>query len=92
VLALVDKERPVNTFLRQRKQEGSNRRTVGESLFREVRAEAILGEPIGEPPSDPCGGGLEYRHRSLASRKRRQKGNPFPGGIAVPPYSWGIYS
>jgi hypothetical protein len=27
----------------------------------------------------PCGDGLEYLHRSLASRKRRQKGNPVPG-------------
>jgi hypothetical protein len=26
--------------------------------------------------SAPCGGGLEYLHRSPASRKRRQKGNP----------------
>jgi hypothetical protein len=38
----------------------------------------------------PCGGGLEYLHRSPASRKRRQKGNPVPGGITGPPCSWGI--
>jgi hypothetical protein len=39
-----------------------------------------------------CGGWLEYLHRSPASRKRRQKGNPVPGGggIAEPPCSWGI--
>jgi hypothetical protein len=36
------------------------------------------------------GGGLEYLHRSLASRKRRCKGNPVPGGITAPPCSWGI--
>jgi hypothetical protein len=34
-----------------------------------------------------CGGGLEYLHRSPASRKRRQKGNPVPGGITGPPCS-----
>jgi hypothetical protein len=38
----------------------------------------------------PCGGGLEYLHRSPASRKRRRKGNPVPGGISGPPCSWGI--
>jgi hypothetical protein len=38
-----------------------------------------------------CGGGLEYLHRCLANRKRRQKGNPLPGGIDGPPCSWGIY-
>jgi hypothetical protein len=27
------------------------------------------------------GGGLEYLHRSPASRKRRRRGNPVPGGI-----------
>jgi hypothetical protein len=31
--------------------------------------------------SDPRGGGLEYLHRGHASRKRRQKGNPVPGGL-----------
>jgi hypothetical protein len=41
---------------------------------------------------DPCGGGLEYLHRSPASRMRRQKGNPVPGGITGPPCSWEIYS
>jgi hypothetical protein len=36
------------------------------------------------------GGELEYHHRSPASRKRRRKGNPVPGGITGPPCSWGI--
>jgi hypothetical protein len=27
----------------------------------------------------PCGGGLEYPHRSPESRRRRRKGNPVPG-------------
>jgi hypothetical protein len=39
---------------------------------------------------NPCGGGLEYLHCSSASRKRRPKGNPVPGGITGPPCSWGI--
>jgi hypothetical protein len=39
----------------------------------------------------PCGGGLEYLPSSLASHKRRQKGNPVPGGITGPPCSWEIY-
>jgi hypothetical protein len=34
----------------------------------------------------PCGGGLEYFHRSSASRKRRQKRNPVPRGI----FNWVI--
>jgi hypothetical protein len=34
--------------------------------------------------SIPCGGGIEYLHRSPASRKRRQKGNPVPGGMGHP--------
>jgi hypothetical protein len=37
-----------------------------------------------------CGGGIECFHRSPASRKRRRKGNPVPGGISGPPCSWGI--
>jgi hypothetical protein len=37
----------------------------------------------------PRGGGIEYFHRSPASRKRRQKGNPVPGGITGPLCSWG---
>jgi hypothetical protein len=39
---------------------------------------------------DPCGGGLEYLHRCPPSRKKRDKGNPVPGGITGPPCSWGI--
>jgi hypothetical protein len=35
-------------------------------------------------------GGLQYPHRSPASRKRRQKGNPVPGGITGPPCFGGI--
>jgi hypothetical protein len=37
----------------------------------------------------PCGGGLEYLHRGPASGKRRQKGNPAPGGISAPPVPGG---
>jgi hypothetical protein len=28
----------------------------------------------------PCAGGIEYVHSSTVSRKKRQKGNPVPGG------------
>jgi hypothetical protein len=38
----------------------------------------------------PCGGGVEYLHRSPANHKKRRKGNPVPGGKTRPPYSWGI--
>jgi hypothetical protein len=33
---------------------------------------------------DPCGGGVEYLHRSPASRRRRRKGDPVPevGGVS----------
>jgi hypothetical protein len=33
---------------------------------------------------------MEARHRSPASRRRRRKGNPVPGGITGSPGSWGI--
>jgi hypothetical protein len=38
----------------------------------------------------PPGGGVEYLHRSLASRRRRRKGNPAPRGITGQSYSWGV--
>jgi hypothetical protein len=38
----------------------------------------------------PCGGGIEYLHRSPASRKRQRKANPVPRAISRPPCSWGI--
>jgi hypothetical protein len=41
------------------------------------------------PLITPCGGGLEYLHRSPASCKRRQKGNPLPGSITGLLCSWG---
>jgi hypothetical protein len=37
----------------------------------------------------PCGGGVKYLHRRPASRRRRRKANPVPGGISGPPCSWG---
>jgi hypothetical protein len=36
----------------------------------------------------PYGGGLQYLHRSPASRRRRRNGNPVPGGITGPPCFW----
>jgi hypothetical protein len=38
---------------------------------------------------DTVWGGFEYLHRSPASRGRRRKGNPVPGGVTGPPFSWG---
>jgi hypothetical protein len=38
----------------------------------------------------PCGGGLEYLHRSPASGKRRRKGYSVPEGITGPLCSKGI--
>jgi hypothetical protein len=38
----------------------------------------------------PRGGVWEYAHRSPASRRRRRKGKPVPGGITGPPCHWGI--
>jgi hypothetical protein len=34
--------------------------------------------------------GSNHLHRRRASRKRRRKGNPVPGGITGPPCSWGF--
>jgi hypothetical protein len=36
-------------------------------------------------------GGFKYLHRSPASRRRRRKGNPVPGGITGPLCSWERY-
>jgi hypothetical protein len=38
--------------------------------------------------SIPCGGGVEYLHRSPATRRSREE-NPVPGVITGPPCSWG---
>jgi hypothetical protein len=54
-----------------------------------VRAEHISEESEHIGGRTPCGGGFEYLHRSPASRRRRRKGNPVPGGITVPPCYWG---
>jgi hypothetical protein len=43
---------------------------------------------ISEIKIAPCGGGLEYPHRSPASLRRRRKGNLVPGGITGPPRHW----
>jgi hypothetical protein len=55
-------------------------------LYSEDRkpAEAVQGSS-----ASPCGHGVEYLHRSPASRSRRRKGNPVPGVIPGPPCSWG---
>jgi hypothetical protein len=51
----------------------------------------LVGEKkLLSPQLVPCGGGVEYLHRSPESRRRRRNGNPVPGGITGPPCSWGI--
>jgi hypothetical protein len=40
----------------------------------------------------PCGGGIQYLHRIHASRRRRRKGNPLPGGHNWATCHWGTYT
>jgi hypothetical protein len=40
----------------------------------------------------PCGGGLEYLHRSPGSCRRRRKGEPGAWGITGPPCYRGAYT
>jgi hypothetical protein len=59
---------------------------VSSGVFSAARAEKLqAGRFIGH--ISPCGGGIEYFHRSPASRKRRQKGNSVPWVITGPPSS-----
>jgi hypothetical protein len=51
----------------------------------------ISGTKFRAYSSNACGGGVKYLHRSPASRRRRRKENPVPGGITGPPFSWGIW-
>jgi hypothetical protein len=46
---------------------------------------------ISDKYISPCGGGLQYLHRSPVSRKRRRKENPVPRGITGPLFAlyWG---
>jgi hypothetical protein len=44
----------------------------------------------GTSSETPRGGRFDYLHHSPASRRRRLKGNPVPGGITGPPFSGGI--
>jgi hypothetical protein len=50
---------------------------------------AEMSVPISSRLQDPVWRGLEYLHRSLASRRRRRKGNPVPGIITGPPVTRG---
>jgi hypothetical protein len=52
----------------------------GTELSMVVRLEVIMALIVD---------GLEYLHRSSASRKRRRKGNPVPEGTTGTPYPWG---
>jgi hypothetical protein len=69
-------------YLRVREQNRFNTTALDDQAF--------LTDGGGRIQSFLCGGGLEYLHRNPASRKRRRKGNPVPGGITGPPCSGGI--
>jgi hypothetical protein len=51
-----------------------SRATSGNAVYYSVRAEMLQRRQLGQSNSVPCGGGVEYLHRSPASRRRRQKG------------------
>jgi hypothetical protein len=61
-------------------------------VSREVRTDFILLCRWTSDTHNPCGGGLEYLYRSLASRRRRWKGSPVSRGITGLPCSWRIYN
>jgi hypothetical protein len=69
----------------------SNRSIIGSGAFYVVCSEAVSRHRHNSVllESIPCGGVVEYFHRSPASRRRRRKWNPVPGGITGPPCSWG---
>jgi hypothetical protein len=47
-----------------------------------------LNHPLKHKQNVPCGGSLQYLHRSPASRKRLQKSYPVPGCITRPTCHW----
>jgi hypothetical protein len=49
------------------------------NVFHLVHPGVTYARLIGQQVSAPCGGGLEYLHRSPASSKRRRKGTQCPG-------------
>jgi hypothetical protein len=64
--------------------------TIEEAVFSVMGAARLYNEDLTYLKLETSyGGGFEYFHRSPASRKRRRKGNPVPGGITGPPCSWG---
>jgi hypothetical protein len=60
------------------------------SLRRSVISSIHIAVVIPTWVTFPCGSGIEYHHHTPVSRKSRQKGNPVPGDISVPPCYWGI--
>jgi hypothetical protein len=84
----MDSWKPARHYLVHRRVHGyripvTNRRFHGHGY-------AILEEKIDQNGAIPCGGAVEYLHRSPASRKSRRKGSPVPWGITGPPCSCGI--
>jgi hypothetical protein len=64
----------------------TDRHTVG----RKLTSTSTVAKRTLRKSVSPCAGGLEYLHRSPATRKKRRKRNPVPGGITGPLSSWGI--
>jgi hypothetical protein len=54
--------------------------TIEEQYFLRGPYRGFTLKAVGVTVQLPCGGGFEYLHRSPASRRRRRKGNPVPGG------------
>jgi hypothetical protein len=67
----------------------NNGNMVGNGVF-VGSALGLYNDDLRPAQMIPCGGGVQYLHRTLASRRRRRKGNPVPGGITGPPCSRGI--
>jgi hypothetical protein len=86
---------PVKSCLELNQPWNYQQRTVDLSTTLHIRSETyklsivqgaerwIVCTPLGVNVFSPCGGGLEMP----ASRKRRRKGNPVPGGKTRPPSS-----
>jgi hypothetical protein len=72
---------PVKSLTQQRILR-TNRGLGGGFVLDAVRDVSHEDRPLGFPITDTCGGGLEYFHRSLAIRRRRQNGNPVSNGSA----------
>jgi hypothetical protein len=63
--------------------------TVTKQRLREGICPGLYNEDPRSAEDTPCGGGVEYLHRSPESHRRQRKGNTMSAGITGPPCSWG---